>query len=180
MLKEELEIKEGLADSRVYILDPAAGTGSYLLEVLRKIADTLKEKGADALLADDLKHAAMERVLGFEILPAPFVVANLQLSLLLQSYGIKFSQSKNERLGIYLTNSLTGWGLPEGPQKTFDFPELEREREESEQVKRVKPILVILGNPPYNAFAGSSPKEEQNLVEPYKEGLRNRMGNKKL
>ena len=172
VLKEELSIKEGLADPRVYVLDPAAGTGSYLLEILRVIAGRLKQEGSDALFADDLKRAAMERILGFEILPAPFVIAHLQLGLLLQSLGVQISEDKNERVGVYLTNSLTGWGLPEEPQKTFDFPELEREREESEQVKREKPILVVLGNPPYNAFAGLSPKEEQGLVEPYKEGLR--------
>ena len=176
VLKEELSIKEGLADSRVYVLDPAAGTGSYLVEILRTIADRLKEGGTDALFADDLKRAAMERILGFEILPAPFVIAHLQLGLLLQSLGVQISEDKNERVGVYLTNSLTGWGLPEGPQKTFDFPEFEKEREESEQVKREKPILVVLGNPPYNAFAGSSPKEEQGLVEPYKEGLRSEWG----
>jgi hypothetical protein len=172
VLREELAIKDGLADPRVYVLDPAAGTGSYIVEVLRRIARTLKENGGDALVADDLKHAAMERVFGFEILPAPLVVAHLQVGLLFQSLGIHISETKNERLGIYLTNSLTGWGLPNGSQRIFDFPELEKEREESEQVKRVRPILVVLGNPPYNAFAGVSPKEEQGLVEPYKEGLR--------
>lgn len=176
VLKEELSIKEGLADPRVYVLDPAAGTGSYLVEILRIIAGRLKQEGTDALIADDLKRAAMERILGFEILPAPFVIAHLQLGLLLQSLGVQISEDKNERVGVFLTNSLTGWGLPEGPQKTFDFPELEREREESEQVKREKPILVVLGNPPYNAFAGLSPKEEQGLVEPYKEGLRTEWG----
>jgi len=176
VLREELGIEDGLADRRVYVLDPAVGTGSYIVEVLRRIAITLKENGGDALVANDLKRAAMERVFGFEILPAPFVVAHLQVGLLLQSLGIQISETKNERLGIYLTNSLTGWGLPEGPQKPLVFPELEKEREESEQVKRVKPILVILGNPPYNAFAGVSPKEERGLVEPYKEGVRSEWG----
>lgn len=172
VLKEELSIVDGLSDSRVYVLDPAAGTGSYLIEIIRKIANSLKERGADDLLANDLKQAAMERIFGFEILPAPFVIAHLQLGLLLQSLGVQVSADKNERVGVYLTNSLTGWGLPDETQKALEFPELEREREESEQVKREKPILVVLGNPPYNAFAGSSPKEEQGLVEPYKKGLR--------
>ena len=51
------------------------------------------------------------------------------------------------------------------------FPEMEEERDAAEEVKRGKPILVILGNIPYNAFAGVSPAEEERLVEPYKEGL---------
>ncbi len=51
------------------------------------------------------------------------------------------------------------------------MPELQPERDAAERVKRVDPILVIIGNPPYNAFAGVSPEEEEGLVEPYKEGL---------
>jgi hypothetical protein len=51
------------------------------------------------------------------------------------------------------------------------FPEMEEERDAAELVKRDKTILVVLGNPPYYAFAGVSPEEEQGLVEPYKEGL---------
>jgi hypothetical protein len=48
---------------------------------------------------------------------------------------------------------------------------LEAERDAADAVKRTKPILVILSNPPYNAFAGVSPAEEMGLVEPYKRGL---------
>src|SRR5437660_1832364 len=84
VLREELEIAEGLADPRVYVLDPCCGTGAYLVEVLKCINHTLKEKGEDALTGNTVKRAAMERVFGFEILPAPFVVSHLQLGLLLQ------------------------------------------------------------------------------------------------
>src|SRR5205814_5152775 len=70
---------DGLADPRVYVLDPCCGTGAYLVAVLQRIATTLRQQGGDALLGDDLKQAAMERVFGFELLPAPFVVAHLQL-----------------------------------------------------------------------------------------------------
>lgn len=83
VLREELAIADGLADPQVYVLDPCCGTGAYLVEVLRRIAATLREKGEDALLAQDLKRAALERVIGFETLTAPFVVAHLQLGLLL-------------------------------------------------------------------------------------------------
>ena len=170
-LQEELEIPDGLADPRVYVLDPCCGTGTYLLEVLSRIAETLKAKGGDALVAQDIKRAATERVFGFELLPAPFVVAHLQLGLLLQQLQAPLSHAKSERAAIYLTNSLTGWEPPKGPKQHLMFPELEEEREAAEEIKREKPILVILGNPPYNAFAGVSPEEEKGLVEPYKEGL---------
>jgi hypothetical protein len=79
VLREELNLPDGLADKNVYVLDPCCGTGSYLVEVLDRIHRTLKARGEDALTASDLKEAAQKRVFGFEIMPAPFVVSHLQL-----------------------------------------------------------------------------------------------------
>jgi len=186
VLREELDIPDGLADPRVYVLDPSCGTGAYLVEVLHKIHETLKAKGEDALAANDLKRAAMDRVFGFEILPAPFVVSHLQLGLLLQKLEAPLIDSMNERVSVYLTNALTGWEPPSEAVKArlaqlaFSFAELRAEYDAAERVKQEVPILVILGNPPYNAFAGVSPEEEQGLVEPYKQGLISQWGIKKF
>ncbi|MBI3129673.1 MAG: N-6 DNA methylase [Candidatus Tectomicrobia bacterium] len=166
VLRAELDIPDGLADRRVYVLDPCAGTGSYLVEALRRIADTLREKGGDALLGEDVKRAAMERVFGFEILPAPFVVSHLQLGLLLQNLGAPLGDT--ERAGVFLTNALTGWEPPEEPKTKFLFPELEAEHDAAGKVKREVPILVILGNPPYNSFAGVAVGEERDLSTAYR------------
>jgi len=171
VLREELDLPDGLADKNVYVLDPCCGTGSYLVEVLKKIHETLKERGDDALTAADLKDAAKNRVFGFEILPAPFVVSHLQLGLLLQNLDAPLAEKGTERIAVFLTNALTGWEPPKGPKKRLPFPEFDEERDAAEHVKRDTKIIVILGNPPYNAFAGVSPDEEQGLVEPYKEGL---------
>jgi len=172
VLREELDIADGLADPNVYVLDPCCGTGAYLVEVLSRIRRTLQEKGADALVAQDLKKAAIGRVFGFEILPAPFVISHLQLGLLLQNLGAPLSDAGGERAGVFLTNALTGWEPPQGEKKRLPFIELEQERDAAEKVKQEVPILVILGNPPYNGFAGVSPEEEGGLIEPYKQGLR--------
>jgi len=186
VLREELNLPDGLADPNVYVLDPCCGTGSYLVEVLRRIALTLKAKGGDALEGSDLKEAALKRVFGFEILPAPFVVAHLQLGLLLQNLGVPLDGTGHERAGVYLTNALTGWEpLDPEKRKAFQdmltgFPEMLEEWDQSSRVKQKVPILVILGNQPYNAFAGVSPKEEQGLVEPYKKGLISEWGIKKF
>lgn len=172
VLRDELQLPNGLADPNVFVLDPCCGTGAFLVEVLRRIEKTLKENGADALTTHDIKTAAIERVFGFELLPAPFVVAHLQLGLFLQSIGAPLSNKNHERVGVYLTNSLTGWNQPTGATQTLIFPELAYERDAAGLVKRDKKILVVLGNPPYYAFSGVSPEEEQGLVEPYKERLR--------
>jgi hypothetical protein len=168
VLREELDRPAGLADPNVYVLDPCCGTGAFLVEALNRIAKTLKESGGDALLATDLKKAATERVFGFEILPAPFVVSHLQIGLMLQQHGAPLSDKKKERAGVYLTNALTGWEPPKHPKK-LPFVELEEERDAADHVKRDTPILVILGNPPYNGFAGiARVEEERDLSLAYK------------
>ena len=71
-----------------------------------------------------------------------------------------------ERAGVYLTNALTGW--EPRTTKPLPFPELEEERDLAERVKQETPILVILGNPPYNGFAGMAVEEERELSEAYR------------
>jgi hypothetical protein len=168
VLRSELEIADGLADPRVVVLDPCCGTGAYLVEVLHRIEGTLRERGDDALVASDVKRAARERVFGFEIMPAPFVVAHLQLGLVMQQMEAPFGE--DERAGIYLTNALTGWTPPEEPkdQIPIALPELETEREQAAHVKRDEPILVILGNPPYSGYAGMAIGEERDLTDAYR------------
>ena len=173
VLRDELGLALGLADDQVFILDPCCGTGSFLIEVLKRIHTTLEQAHGSGIAGSEMKAAAMRRVIGFEILPAPFVVAHLQLGLVLQAFGVPLATSASERVSVYLTNSFTGWDARSGPQTHLTtFFELEREREAASEVKRQQPILVVLGNPPYNAFAGVSPAEEDNLVKPYKEGLK--------
>lgn len=169
-LREELGIEAGLASPDVHVLDPCCGTGSFLVEVMRVIEERLRDQGEDALIAHDLNAAARSRLFGFELMPAPFVIAHWQIGTSLAQAGAPLGA--DERAAVYLTNALTGWDPPEGPVEQLLLPELQPERDAAEQVKRVRPILVIIGNPPYNAFAGVSPDEEDGLVEPYKEGLR--------
>jgi hypothetical protein len=152
VLRIELGVTDGLADPCVYVLDLCCGTGAYLVEALKKIAATLRARGEDALVGADLKRAARERVFGFEFLPAPFVVSHLQLGLLLQAHGAPPLERGNERVGVYLTNALTGWETPRASSSQVRIPEIEAERNAAEQIKCNQSILVILGNPPYNGF----------------------------
>ena len=165
-LKQDLGIPDGLAGENVYVLDPCCGTGAYLAEVLRRIAANLEDKGLGALTGARVKQAATQRVFGFEIMPAPFVVAHLQVGLTMQELDAPLSEDGNERAGIFLTNALTGWEPV--VQKPLPFPELEEERERAERVKQDTPVLVILGNPPYNGFAGMAVDEERELSQAYR------------
>ena len=165
-LKDDLGIADGLAADNVYVLDPCCGTGAYLAEVLRRIADNLQDRGLGALTGAHVKRAATERVFGFEIMPAPFVVAHLQVGLTMQALDAPLAEDGDERAGIFLTNALTGWEPT--VQKPLPFPELEEERDRAERVKQDSPILVILGNPPYNGFAGMAVEEERELSTAYR------------
>ena len=165
-LKDDLGIEDGLAAENVYVLDPCCGTGAYLAETLKRIAANLQGKGSGALTGAQVKKAATERVFGFEIMPAPFVVAHLQVGLTMQALDAPLSDDGNERAGVFLTNALTGWE-PRTQQKLY-IPELEEERDRAERVKQDTPVLVILGNPPYNGFAGMAVGEEQELKQAYR------------
>ena len=165
-LKDDLGIPDGLAAENVYVLDPCCGTGSYLAEVLRRIALNLEEQGLGALAGVAVRKAATDRVFGFEIMPAPFVVAHLQVGLTMQNLDAPLADDGTERAGVFLTNALTGW--EPHVNKPLPFPELEEERDRADRVKQETPILVILGNPPYNGFAGMAVDEERELSEAYR------------
>ena len=165
-LKDDLGIEDGLAADNVYVLDPCCGTGAYLAETLKRIAANLEGRGLGALTGARVKQAATQRVFGFEIMPAPFVVAHLQVGLTMQALDAPLSDDGNERAGVFLTNALTGW--EPRTQKPLPFPELEEERDRAERVKQDTPVLVILGNPPYNGFAGMAVDEERELSEAYR------------
>ncbi|OQA37227.1 MAG: N-6 DNA Methylase [Acidobacteria bacterium ADurb.Bin340] len=167
VLRDELGRPDGLADPTVHVLDPCCGTGAFLVEVARKIHANLQDAGKGALAGPLLKEALQERVFGFELLPAPFVVAHLQMGLMLARLGAHLG--KDERLPVYLTNALTGWEHPAEPKKQAVLQQLADERVKADAVKHQKPILVILGNPPYSGYAGiAKMDEERGLADAYR------------
>lgn len=166
-LKDDLGVAEGLAANHVYVLDPCCGTGAFLAEVLRRIDANARAGNGNRVAGQRLKRAATERVFGFEIMPAPFVVAQLQVGLALEDLGAPLAEDGSEQAGVFLTNALSGWESRATQQ--LPFPELEEERDRAERVKRREaPVLVVLGNPPYNGFAGMAVDEERELSEAYR------------
>ena len=99
-------------------------------------------------------------------MPAPFVVAHLQVGLTMRELDAPLADDGKERAQVFLTNALTGW--EPRTTKPLPFPELEEERDRAERVKQATPILVILGNPPYNGFAGMAVDEERELSDAYR------------
>jgi len=167
LIREELGCARGFADENVTVLDPCCGTGAYLIEVMQCVAEQLESEGAESLMGQALLDAATRRLIGFEILTAPFVIAQLQMFLILSELGAKPTAA--HRPAVFLTNALTGWDGPE--QMKLHFPELQAEYDAAHAVKHGNKIIVIIGNPPYNRFAGVPLSEEADLVDHYK-GIR--------
>ncbi len=174
LLRTGLHEPLGLASPNVQVLDPCCGTGAYLVEVLHRIERTLRAQAGDddALIGADLRRAATTRIFGFEIMPAPFVIAHLQIAQLLED--ARASLAATQRAQVFLTNALTGWVPARHPQSTFGFPAFTAERDAAEAVKQADTILVILGNPPYNGYAGIAKiEEERGLTTAYASAVAN-------
>ena len=156
LLKTELNRPDGLADENTLILDPATGTGGFLLTVLDHIRESVTETYGTGEWNQYVNAELVKRIFGFELLVAPYTIAHLKLSLFLQAQG----WHADERLRIYLTNTLE---QPAEMQPPLPFAEfISDEANAALSVKRDEPILVILGNPPY----------PQNSANPSREGRR--------
>ena len=143
LLKTELNRPDGLADDGTLILDPATGTGGFLLTVLDHIRESVTETYGTGEWIQYINAQLVKRIFGFELLVAPYTIAHLKLSLFLQAQGWR----ADERLRIYLTNTLE---QPEEMQPSLPFAEfISDEANAALSVKRDEPLLVILGNPPY-------------------------------
>ncbi|HVI32672.1 type ISP restriction/modification enzyme [Phenylobacterium sp.] len=164
LLKTKLGRPLGLADENVVLLDPCCGTGAYLLEAARCIADELRENGEGSLVGLSLLRALTTRIFGFEVLTAPFAIAQLQLYVLLSD--LRAPPPNNVRLGVFLTNALTGWR--DRRQLRLNFPELQQEFEAAQSIKHDADIVVVLGNPPYDRQAAVRMEEEAGLIDHYK------------
>lgn len=160
ILIQQFGRKKGLADDKTLILDPAVGTASFLHKVVDKIHSKFKKNAGewDNYISDVL----LERIFGFEILMAPYAVAHLKLGLQLQNTGYKFS--KNQRLGVFLTNTLEE-SAKKSQEMLFDW--ISHEANAASAVKRDKPIMVVLGNPPYSGKSANNGEWINGLLRGY-------------
>ena len=141
-LRENLETA-GLVDEAVTLLDPAAGTGTFLLGVIERVrasVETAMGPGA----AKGALRALANRLFGFELLVGPYAVAHYQLRHALGAL------QADRRVGVFLTDTLAepGAAAPVG-HLGFVAENIRTERHEADRIKQRQPILAIIGNPPY-------------------------------
>jgi predicted helicase len=175
ILEKDFKLVGGLANSSknekghiVQILDPAAGTGTFLTETIKLMHDKrIKQSGN---WPSYVLHEVLPRLFGFEIMIAPYTIAHLKMSMLLKETGFRYFNDR--RLGIYLTNSLQEGNTIGGMFDGFGLAEsISNESKEASKIKKEKPIMVVLGNPPYSGESSNKGKNFEwidSLLDDYK------------
>jgi len=143
---------------RVQILDPATGTGTFLAEVIKQIAPKIKGV-APGQWSSYVEKEMIPRIHGFELLMASYAMCHMKLDMMLKEMDY-VPTDKPPRLSVYLTNS-----LEEGDK---EVRELSNEAKAANEVKRDKPIMCIIGNPPYSGISQNMGDWITDLIEAYK------------
>ncbi len=151
LLRTRFGRPSGLADPTVLVLDPAVGTGTFLYDVVKLIHEGLQEQGQLGAWNNYVVEKLLPRLFGFELLMAPYAVAHLKLGLLLQELGYEFQG--DQRLGVYLTNTLEE-AIKQS--ETLFAQWITDEANAAAEIKKDKPIMVVLGNPPYAGHSANA------------------------
>lgn len=165
--------KKGFSEKGVRVLDFATGTGSFLASVCEKILEqqpyfSQNESFKKAVQNEAIKEKFLKEIYGFELSFVPYIVARLKLRQILKKRG--YDRVNEADFQIYLNNTLdlSPWANHE---LTMPLIQMDEEWKKARDVKHDKNLLVILGNPPYNAKSKNKHEEILKLLENYKEGL---------
>ncbi|WP_295295766.1 type ISP restriction/modification enzyme [uncultured Brachyspira sp.] len=154
LLKDKLNISEGLYGENVHILDFAAGTGTFMLGAIELAYNNAKSSGIGGVWEKIVSEFILKRLYGFEFLIVPYVLAHFRIHEYLKD--LNYDYKSRERLQLYLTNTLDN----SAGGYVAMFPNMKAEADMAYKIKNEEPILVIMGNPPYN-----SKSEEINCKE---------------
>lgn len=156
LLKARLGRREGLGHEGVTVLDPALGTGTFLLGVLKRALENAEALYGPGYRGQKATEVA-QRLFGFELMLGPYAVAQFRLSLAVREEG---GQLPEGGLKVYLTDTLEDpYGGKPLERLGMVYERLAEEHERASRVKREEPILVVLGNPPYDRVQGESEEE---------------------
>lgn len=177
LVQEKFNKPLGLADPEVMILDPACGTGTFLLWICKLIYQRFQESPAaltaglnDKSWSGYVKERLLPRIFGFELLMSPYAIAHLKIGLFLEETGYQVDSGK--RLGIYLINTLEDITLRhETQQLNLAIPQMEEliaeEAKAGSRIKKQEPIMVVIGNPPYSGHSENNNPWIKELVNNY-------------
>ncbi len=180
-----LQIPEGLSPDQAFvqILDPATGTGTFIVEAIDLIYRTLttkwKAQGHSASKIETLwneyvpKHL-LTRLHAYELKMAPYAIAHLKVGLKLYETGYRFGS--DERARIYLTNALEPASSSADAKAAGLFEALGHEARAVNGIKRRQRFTVVIGNPPYSVTSSNFNSYIDSLMDDYKKHVRGEQG----
>ncbi len=165
LLKTKLDQRDGLASDGVTLLDPAAGTMTFVARAAQQAVAEFEEKYGSGGREDFIRRHILKNFYALELMMAPYAVGHLKMGFFLEELGHRLSD--DERMSFYLTNTLDMEELEESL-----IPGLSALAEESRlagEIKKQAPILCILGNPPYSGHSSNKGEWITGLIEDYKQ-----------
>lgn len=151
---DKFGLKDGLGaqSENVKILDPAAGTLTFIIHALNKAIETVKLNYGEGVVKDWIRSYGVKNFYAFELLPSAYVIGHLRISVFLRNFEV------NEKFNLYLTNTL---------ELEHDFPlypigllkDMSDETLKADKIKKETPIMVIIGNPPYSGISANMEAE---------------------
>lgn len=144
LLKTRLGQTAGYASPEVTVVDPAVGTGTFLFQIVDEIAEAVEKDEGEGAVGPRLRSAA-RRLIGFEIQASPYSVAELRLATEFKKHGAELGP---DDLRLYMTDTLSDPFIEESHLAATYRP-IAESRKKANEVKRSKPVVVVIGNPPY-------------------------------
>ncbi len=174
---KDLVIPKGVPANQTFvqILDPATGTGTFLVEVIDIIYKMMTEKWKrekrlelefNNLWNEYVPKHLLPRLHGYELLMAPYAIAHLKIGLKLFETGYRFRS--DERARIFLTNALEPASSLADVKAAGLFEALGHEAQAVNEVKLKQRFTAVIGNPPYSKSSANRSHETERLVEKYK------------
>ncbi|MGB7533915.1 MAG: type ISP restriction/modification enzyme [Halobacteriota archaeon] len=167
ILKADFGKEEGFASRDVTLLDPAAGTLTFVIQAIKQVKEELEGRRKGGLVRSYLEEHVVRDFHAFELLVAPYVIGHFRVAMLLEELGYELKDEK--RFKFFLTNTLE---MKEPEQRALPLTNLIKEAEEAKEVKEKIPIWVVLGNPPYSVSSENKSEFIEKLMEDYKEDVR--------
>lgn len=187
LLKDKFGLAGGLADTtrlsdgthKLLVLDPACGTATFLYTVIDLIRQDFISADNAGMWSGYVREHLLPRIFGFELLMAPYAVAHFKLALQLSGHDLPKPQQptwaydfkSGERINVYLTNTLDRT-VEESPRLIGPTKIVTDEAKAANELKQDKPIMVVIGNPPYSVSSANKGEHIEALMDRYKEGVR--------
>lgn len=166
------QVEDTMDVPAIQVLDPATGTGTFIRQAILQIFENFQKKNSHMSKEDFARewneyvpNHLLPRLNAFELMMAPYAVAHMKLAMVLKDTGYKFGS--DERLKVFLTNTLEKAGTADAQMTIFDDP-LASESIAANAVKKNSGINVIIGNPPYSGESSNKGQWIMDLMETYK------------